>query len=117
MSSALNRAVLDVSAYRDARGSGLIPHSPQPQDRGRAVRLLRDLLNVRKYRLVEFYGRLYHIAREASFEAKVQGQSPTGVGRRWVVVVAGERSIRSNQQVGRGYTDAEHRSELPSHSL
>ena len=117
MSSALNRAVLDVSAYQDTRGFGLIPRLPQPQDRGRAVRLLRDSLNVRKYRLVEFYGRLYHVAREASFEAKAQGQSRTGVGRRWVVVVAGERSIRSNQSVDGGYADAEHRSESPSHSL
>ncbi len=53
-------------------------------------------LNVRKYRLVEFYGRLYHVAREASFEAKAQGQSRTSVGCRWVVIVAGERSLRSN---------------------
>ena len=53
-------------------------------------------LNVRKYRSVELCGRLYHVAREANFEAKAQGQSGTSVGRRWVVVVAGERSIRSN---------------------
>ena len=67
--------------------------------------------------LVEFCGRLYHVAREASFEAKAQGQSRNGVGGRWVVVVGCERSIRSNQWVGGGYADAEHRSESPNHSL
>jgi hypothetical protein len=39
MSSALNRAVLDVSAYQDTRDSGLIPRhppAPRPGPRGAA---------------------------------------------------------------------------------
>ena len=57
-------------------------------------------------------GGLRYVAREASFEAKASEQSPTGVGGRRVVVVAGERRIRGNRWAGSGYADAEHRREL-----
>ena len=55
-----------------------------------------------------YMGGLYHVAREASFEAKQSDKSRNGIGSRWGVV-AGGRRIHGNSWSGRGYTDGEHR--------
>ena len=55
-------------------------------------------------------------AKQAS-KRKPRGKAVPMLGAAGFVVVAGERSIRSNQWVGGGYADAEHRSKSPNHSL
>jgi hypothetical protein len=64
--------------------------------------------------LPEGMGGLYHVAREASFEAKASGMRSTVVGGRRVVVVAGERRIGGNRWAG--YDDTEHRGESGNYS-
>ena len=56
-------------------------------------------------------GGLHHVAREASFEAKKWGVRRAFVGGCRIVVVAGERRIRSDRGARSGYADAEHPSE------
>jgi hypothetical protein len=66
--------------------------------------------------LAQIWEGLYHVAHEASFEAKASEESRPGVGSRRVIVVAGERRIRGDHWAGSGYADAEHRSEPRNHS-
>jgi hypothetical protein len=58
-------------------------------------------------------GGLRHVTREASFKGKAAEESPTSVGRRRFVVVAGERRIQCTRS---GYTAQKHSSEPRNHS-
>ena len=53
-----------------------------------------------------YMGDLYHVAREASFEAKESDESRNGIGSRWGVV-AGGRRIQDSRWCSRRYTDGE----------
>jgi hypothetical protein len=62
------------------------------------------------------YGGPHHVANEARFEAEASGMRITGVGGRWVVVVAGERRIRCARWADSGYADAKHGSGSGNHT-
>ena len=66
--------------------------------------VLRIAVAIGHRRLAEGLGGICHVAREASSEAKAQEQSPTSVGGRRFVVLAGERRIR---WAGCEYADTE----------
>ena len=80
-------------------------------NRGQACPLLLCSRLVRM--LTKGVGGVCYVAREASFEAKAQEQSPASVGGRRVVVFAGERGIRwANGE----FADAEYWSGPRNHS-
>jgi hypothetical protein len=75
--------------------------------------VLRIALAIGCRTLAESVGGICHVARETSIEAKASEQSPTSVGGRRFVVLAGERCIR---WAGCEYADPEHWSEPRNHS-
>jgi hypothetical protein len=75
--------------------------------------VLRIALAIGCRTLAESVGGICHVARETSIEAKASEQSPTSVGGRRFVVLAGERCI---QRAGSEYADAKLSREPRNHS-
>jgi hypothetical protein len=86
------------SPQRAGRASGPDPlDSPQPRP-GPLIAL--------KLRSSEFEWEIWHVAREASFEAKESDESRSGIGSRWRVVAGGQR-VRSGRWSAERYSDGE----------
>jgi hypothetical protein len=87
-----------MTPQRVGRASGPGPLDSPPAPNGRGALKLRPS---------EFKWEIYHVAREASFEAKESGESRDGVGSRWGLVAGGWRIRGSRWSAGR-YSDGEH---------